>query len=101
MKRIKLLGELHTKLNIQPEWYEVVLQALHETLADRVKDKYTARIRFCMEQLYTVVANIMLGRDFESLSSEKIYNLLKSLNRLEDCQIVSKIPKLPHTWNYT
>eukprot|EP00484_Ammonia_sp_Unknown_P020854 CAMPEP_0197029000 /NCGR_PEP_ID=MMETSP1384-20130603/8548_1 /TAXON_ID=29189 /ORGANISM="Ammonia sp." /LENGTH=452 /DNA_ID=CAMNT_0042458091 /DNA_START=56 /DNA_END=1414 /DNA_ORIENTATION=+ len=83
--QIRMLGELHKKLNVLPEWYPLMLQALHETLTDRVKEKYTPRARFCMEQLYTVAANIMLGRDFDSLSSAKIAHFIQSLNNLEDC----------------
>mmetsp|Transcript_22051 Transcript_22051/g.35386 ORF Transcript_22051/g.35386 Transcript_22051/m.35386 type:complete len:391 (-) Transcript_22051:185-1357(-) len=83
--RIRMLGAVHAKYAIKPEWYGVFLEALHETMDETVKEKYTSRTRFCMEQLYTVVANIMLNRDFESLSSAKIAKLLKSLNSLEKC----------------
>eukprot|EP00484_Ammonia_sp_Unknown_P025879 CAMPEP_0197038872 /NCGR_PEP_ID=MMETSP1384-20130603/15753_1 /TAXON_ID=29189 /ORGANISM="Ammonia sp." /LENGTH=190 /DNA_ID=CAMNT_0042469373 /DNA_START=178 /DNA_END=746 /DNA_ORIENTATION=- len=54
ISRIRMLGASHKKMNIKPEWYPLMLEALHETLADRVQEQYTPRIRFCMEQLYTV-----------------------------------------------
>mmetsp|Transcript_66048 Transcript_66048/g.105109 ORF Transcript_66048/g.105109 Transcript_66048/m.105109 type:complete len:424 (-) Transcript_66048:201-1472(-) len=85
MKSIKKLGKYHRGIGIKDEWYPVPLQALHQTLYDAVQDRYTSRIRFCFEQLYTVVANIMTDQDFESLSSEKISNFLHSLGKLEDC----------------
>lgn len=85
IKRIKILGKMHKKMNIKLEWYRLLLQAFHETISEITDDKYTPRTRFCMEQLYTVVMNIMTDNDFESLSSEKISVIVKSLGKLEDC----------------
>eukprot|EP01084_Bolivina_argentea_P056096 102704_1 len=86
IKRLKLLGNAHEKLNIKEEWYGLFLQAFHETMIETSEGAYTPRIRFSMEQLYTVVMNIMVGKDFHSsLSSKKISLLLKSISTLENC----------------
>eukprot|EP01084_Bolivina_argentea_P310553 537414_1 len=85
IKRIKILGNMHKKMDVSDKWYELFLQAFHNTMVDATHDRYTPRVRFCMEQLYTVVTNIMQGKDFDSLSSHKISHLLKSLDKLEDC----------------
>eukprot|EP01084_Bolivina_argentea_P310554 537421_1 len=85
IKRIKTLGNIHKQMNVKNKWYGLLLQAFHDTMTEATKGNYTPRIRFCMEQLYTVVANIMLGNDFDSLNSNKISYLLQSLNNVEDC----------------
>eukprot|EP00484_Ammonia_sp_Unknown_P027508 CAMPEP_0197032240 /NCGR_PEP_ID=MMETSP1384-20130603/10964_1 /TAXON_ID=29189 /ORGANISM="Ammonia sp." /LENGTH=473 /DNA_ID=CAMNT_0042461871 /DNA_START=36 /DNA_END=1457 /DNA_ORIENTATION=- len=85
IQKINILGKTHRKMGIKEEWYDAMLQALHDTLTATVHDKYTSRIRFCWEQLYTVVVNIMMGKDFDALSSAKIAKLVQSLNRLQDC----------------
>jgi len=85
VSKIKILGSLHQKMNIQPEWYTLFLHAFHETMHETVMEKYTSRVRFCMEQLYTMVMNIMLNRDFEALAHSKMGAIIKCVDKLEDC----------------
>eukprot|EP00484_Ammonia_sp_Unknown_P001442 CAMPEP_0197021480 /NCGR_PEP_ID=MMETSP1384-20130603/2366_1 /TAXON_ID=29189 /ORGANISM="Ammonia sp." /LENGTH=326 /DNA_ID=CAMNT_0042449315 /DNA_START=217 /DNA_END=1197 /DNA_ORIENTATION=+ len=83
--RIRILGVLHQKLNVKEDWFTAFLQAFHEAMHDTVGERYTPQIQFCMEQLYTVVTSIMLGKDFESMPPSQAAKLLKSLGSIQDC----------------
>ena len=53
---------MHARMGVKPNEYWLMLEAFHESFNDYFNHKYGMRISFCFEQMYTVVANIMLGQ---------------------------------------
>lgn len=68
IRQLRKLGKMHSKRNVQLEYYSVLLDAFNWAMTEYFgSDIYNLRVRFCMSQLYNVVADIMTSRDFSSM----------------------------------
>jgi hemoglobin-like flavoprotein len=70
---IEDLGRIHNKLNIKPEYYGFVVQALLKTMKDTLQEQYNLETEEAWKAALTYVAEVMIN------APEKRENRLKRL----------------------
>mmetsp|Transcript_33550 Transcript_33550/g.41290 ORF Transcript_33550/g.41290 Transcript_33550/m.41290 type:complete len:376 (-) Transcript_33550:65-1192(-) len=85
MKHIRILGKIHNKMGIKPEWYPILLKAFNHTLSNKFPNEYNIRIQFCFDELYNIISDIMLKRDFYSVAIKNTASLSTSFDNLKSC----------------
>ena len=62
---LKELGHTHIGYQVKKEHYPIVTGALRETLAEGLKEEYTAEVKECWELVSTFVADAMISDNYE------------------------------------
>ena len=83
VRQLRVLGKIHMRVGCKPEWFEQLLDVFNELLSHKWPKLYTFRVEYCFTELYHMVKDTMLQKDFYSVKNTA--GLMASLRHLDAC----------------
>ncbi|ETO01156.1 hypothetical protein RFI_36284 [Reticulomyxa filosa] len=65
--KLRVVAKTHQEMGVQPEYYGLFVEVLHETLSEIFECSYTVTVRYCVDRIFTLVMCIMMGYDLQEL----------------------------------
>ena len=83
VRKLRVLGKIHIQIGCKPEWFDRLLIVFNDLLSHTWPKLYNFRVQYCFTELYNMVKDTMLGKDFYSVKHTA--GLMVSLDQLDAC----------------